>query len=167
VFGAIRKASSWQPFSDPGTYVPYLIGIILAISTAALGRFAAFDRDRVFYPTVLIVTVSYYALFAVLGGSMSALIVESIVVGLFVVAAIAGFKLDLWFVVVALVAHGVFDLVHAYIVTNPGVPVYWPGFCMSYDVALAAILVWSVLRRNSGAVPVPSSLHGIRQILKD
>jgi hypothetical protein len=95
------------------------------------------------------------------------LIVESIVVGLFVVAAIAGFKLDLWFVVVALVAHGVFDLVHAYIVTNPGVPVYWPGFCMSYDVALAAILVWIVLRRNSGAVPVPSSLHGIRQILKD
>ena len=137
--------------------MPYLIGIILAISTAALGRFAGFDRDRVFYPTVLIVTASYYALFAVLGRSMSALIVECIVVTLFVVAAIAGFKLNLWFVVVALVAHGVFDLLHASIVTNPGVPVYWPAFCMSYDVALAAILVWIVLRRNSGATIAPAS----------
>jgi hypothetical protein len=137
--------------------VPYLIGIIIAILTAALGRFAAFDRDRVFYPTVLIVTVSYYALFAVLGGSMSALIVECLVVTLFVVAAIAGFKLNLWFVVGGLVAHGVFDLVHAAIVTNPGVPVYWPAFCMSYDVALAAILVWIILRRNSGAVSTLAS----------
>ena len=135
----------------------YLIGIVLAISTAALGRFAGFDRDRVFYPTVLIVTASYYVLFAVLGGSMSALIVECIVVTLFVVAAIAGFKLNLWFVVVALVAHGVFDLLHASIVTNPGVPVYWPAFCMSYDVALAAILVWIVRRRNSGATIAPAS----------
>jgi hypothetical protein len=132
--------------------VPYLIGITLAISTAALGRFAAFDRDRAFYPTVLIVTASYYALFAVLGGSTRALIVESIVVTLFVVAAIAGFKINLWFVVAGLVAHGVFDLVHASIVTNPGVPVYWPAFCMAYDVALAAIVVWIVLRRRSGAV---------------
>jgi hypothetical protein len=137
--------------------VPYLVGIILAISTAALGRFAGFDRDRVFYPTVLIVTASYYALFAVLGGSMSALIVESIVVTLFVVAAIAGFKINLWFVVIALVAHGVFDLVHGAIVTNPGVPVYWPAFCMSYDVALAAILAWIVLRRSSGAVTARAS----------
>ena len=137
--------------------MPYLIGIVLAISTAALGRFAGFDRDRVFYPTVLIVTASYYVLFAVLGRSMSALIVECIVVTLFVVAAIAGFKLNLWFVVVALVAHGVFDLLHASIVTNPGVPVYWPAFCMSYDVALAAILVWIVRRRNSGAKIAPAS----------
>jgi hypothetical protein len=137
--------------------VPYLVGIILAISTAALGRFAGFDRDRVFYPTVLIVTASYYALFAVLGGSMSALVVECIVVTLFVVAAIAGFKINLWFVVIALVAHGVFDLVHGAIVTNPGVPVYWPAFCMSYDVALAAILAWIVLRRSSGAVTARAS----------
>ena len=147
--------------------MPYLTGIIIAISTAALGRFAAFDRDRVFYPTVLIVTASYYALFAVLGGSMSALIVECIVVTLFVVAAIAGFKINLWYVVGGLVAHGVFDLVHSSIVTNPGVPVYWPAFCMSYDVALAAILVRVVLRRNSGAMKAASSVHGIRGPLKD
>jgi hypothetical protein len=131
-----------------GAYVPYLTGIVLALSTAALGRFAAFDRDRVFYPTVLIVTASYYALFAVLGGSTSALIVESMVVTLFVVAAIAGFKINLWFVIAGLVAHGVFDLLHALIVTNPGVPVYWPAFCMSYDVALAAIVYWIVLRKS-------------------
>jgi hypothetical protein len=139
--------------------VAYIIGIILAVSTAALGRYAGFDRDRVFYPTVLIVTASYYALFAVLGGSTRALIVESIIVTLFVVAAIAGFKINLWFVVAALLAHGVFDLVHASIVTNPGVPVYWPAFCMAYDVALAALVVWIVLRRSSGAVTAPARVE--------
>ena len=137
--------------------MPYVIGIVLAILTALLVGTTGFDRDRAVYPTVLIVTASYYALFAVLGGSRTALIVESILVTLFVVAAIAGFKINLWFVVVGLVAHGVFDLVHGSIVTNPGVPVYWPAFCMTYDVALAAILVWIVLRRSSGPVNARAS----------
>jgi hypothetical protein len=97
--------------------MPYLVGIILAVSTAVFARLTQFDRDRVFYPAILVTTTSYYVLFAVMGGSTNALIVESIVMALFVVLAIVGFKFNLWFVVAALVAHAVFDFVRAHIVT--------------------------------------------------
>ena len=37
--------------------------------------------------------------------------------------------------------------------TNPGVPAWWPAFCLGYDVAAAAILAW--LSRRVDFVPAP------------
>jgi hypothetical protein len=45
-------------------------------------------------------------------------------------------------VVPALAAHGVFDLAHGRIISNPGVPPWWPAFCGTYDVTAAAFLAW-------------------------
>jgi hypothetical protein len=47
------------------------------------------DRDRAFYPTVTIVITSYYALFAVMGASAHALVLESLVGSAFVAVAVA------------------------------------------------------------------------------
>jgi len=44
----------------------YFIGVILSLSVAGLAYLAGFDRERVFYPTLLIVISSYYVLFAVM-----------------------------------------------------------------------------------------------------
>jgi hypothetical protein len=63
--------------------------------------------------------------------------------------SIAGFKSTLWLVVVALIAHGIFDLVHGHFIQNPGVPIWWPAFCSSYDVAAAAYLGWVLSRKRS------------------
>jgi hypothetical protein len=98
------------------------------------------DRDRAFYPTVMIVVASYYALFAVMGGSGHALTAELAVTAVFVAATIAGFKSSLWIVVVALAGHGVLDAIHASLIDDPGVPVWWPAFCGSYDVVAAGCL---------------------------
>ena len=38
---------------------PYLIGALLALAIAAGARFAGLDRERGFYPTVLIVVAAY------------------------------------------------------------------------------------------------------------
>ncbi len=38
----------------------YLIGLILAVVVAGLATVVGFDRDRAFYPTILIVIASYY-----------------------------------------------------------------------------------------------------------
>jgi hypothetical protein len=38
----------------------YLVGILLALSTAVFARSVGFDRDRVFSPTVMVVIASYY-----------------------------------------------------------------------------------------------------------
>lgn len=119
-----------------------LVGTLLAFSVGLLGTGSGLDRDRAFYPVVTIVIASLYALFAVMGASTHALVVESLVGAVFVAVAVTGFKRSLWFVVVALAAHGVFDLTHAAAISNPGVPSWWPEFCLAYDVTAAAYLAW-------------------------
>ena len=123
----------------------FLIGAVLAFSVGLLARFTGLDRDRAFYPTVMLVVASYYALFAVMSGSAHALATESIAIVLFVVASVAGFRTSLWLVVASLAAHGLFDLIHGYLIVNPGVPVWWPSFCFSYDIVAAAYLAWLLL----------------------
>jgi hypothetical protein len=130
--------------------VGYAIGLVLALSVAVVARSVGFDRDRAFYPTVLVVIASYYVLFAVMGGSMRALVLESVVMSAFACVAVLGFRFNLWLVVAALTAHGVFDAFHRYLVTNPGVPEWWPAFCLAFDVGAAVFLAWLV-RGSRGA----------------
>ena len=69
-----------------------------------------------------------------MGGSHPALVVESGAATTFVVLAIVGFKYSLWLVVAALAPHGALDVVHGQVIANPGVPAWWPPFCLTYDV---------------------------------
>ena len=96
--------------------------------------------------TLLIVIASYYGLFAVMSGSVHALIMESAIIALFVLASVLGFKFSLWLVVGALFAHGILDFIHHHVVQNPGVPAWWPMFCLTYDCTAAAYLAWLLLR---------------------
>jgi hypothetical protein len=122
--------------------VALLVGAVLALSVGLLTRASGQDRDRALYPIATIVIASLYALFAVMGASTHALVLESLVGAVFVALAVVGFKSSLWVVVVALAAHGIFDLVHGRFIFNPGVPNWWPQFCLSYDVTAAAFLAW-------------------------
>ena len=118
----------------------YLIGIILAVGVAVFARCVGFDRDRAFYPTVLMVVASYYVLFAAISGSVHTVLVESIVMTMFTIAAVVGFRSSAWIVVAGLAAHGIFDAVHGRLLENSGVPMWWPPFCLAYDIGAAAIL---------------------------
>ncbi len=115
----------------------YAIGVGLAHCIAVFARTAGLDRDRAFYPTVLVVSAGYYILFAAASGSATALAVESVLTLAFAAAAVIGFRHSLWLVVAGLAAHGLFDFFHGSLVTNPGVPHWWPAFCLAFDVALA------------------------------
>ncbi len=84
------------------------MGAALALSVGLSATFLGLDRDRAFYPTVMIVIASTYGLFAVMGGSIQVLGLESI--------------------------------------ANPGVPLWWPAFCLAYDVVAAAYLAWLLSR---------------------
>ncbi len=126
--------------------MPYVIGIVLSVGFAVFARNVGFDRDRAFYPTVMIVIALYYVLFAAMSGSVQTVVIESAVMVLFAAAAVAGFKSSSWIVVVALAGHGVFDAVHGYVIENAGVPAWWPAWCLSYDLGAAAILAWLTKR---------------------
>ena len=85
-------------------------------------------------------------LFAVLGGSNAALLSELAPTVVFVGVSVLGFRTSLWWVVAGLIGHGLYDIIHPAIFMNPGVPVWWPMFCMAYDVAAGAFLAWRLLR---------------------
>jgi hypothetical protein len=133
--------------------LPYLVGVGLALAVCVFATVLGYDRDRALYPFMTLVVASYYILFAVLGGSMTALGAESVAFLLFGVASVAGFKLNLWIVAAALAGHGVFDAVHGHVIANPGVHSWWPGFCGAYDVAAGAYLAGLLGRSRIPARP--------------
>ena len=122
--------------------MPIVIGIVLSLVVAVFARRVGFDRDRAFYPTVLIVVASYDVLFATINASPSTLLIELIVMAGFAIAAVIGFRSTPWILVAGLAGHGIFDAVHGMIVTNPGMPPWWPAFCAAYDIGAAVWLAW-------------------------
>ena len=132
--------------------MPAVVGISLAIIVAIYARLTGFDRDRAFYPVVLVVVASYYDLFAVMGGTGADLIAETIGFVIFAAVASVGFRTSLWIVVAGLAGHGLFDFLHHALIPNPGVPSWWPAWCAAYDVTAAAclgLLLWrgDIVRR--------------------
>jgi len=131
--------------------VAFVIGVVLAAGVGLFATVVGLDRDRGFYPTVMIVIAALYSLFAVMGASRPILVAEALAGALFVAAAVLGFRTSLWLVAIALAAHGVFDSVHGKAIANPGVPVWWPPFCLAYDVTAALYLAWLLKSGRSRA----------------
>ncbi len=129
-------------------FLPFVIGIVASAGVALFARKVGLDRDRAFYPTVMIVIALYYVLFAVMTGSIQTVFAESVVMLVFAAAAVAGFRSSTWIVAAALAGHGALDAFHGYVIENPGVPAWWPAWCLAYDVGAAARLAW-LLRRGA------------------
>ena len=133
----------------------YFVGVALGLGVGLLTTIVGMDRDRALYPAILIVIASYYDLFAVMGDA-AALVWELVISAAFLLAAIIGFKTNLWVVVIAVVGHGVQDMFHGRLIENAGVPGWWPMFCASIDVVIGFYLAW---RLYSGQIAAsdPSS----------
>jgi hypothetical protein len=130
--------------------MPVVVGVVLAIGIAVLAKLTRFDEDRSFYSTVLIIIASYYVLFAVLGGSSHAFVLELVIAVAFSTVAIIGGLFLPALVGAGIMAHGVFDVVHDAIIDNPGVPTWWPTFCGSIDVLLG---MWVIVLSRSRLTP--------------
>ena len=139
----------------------YLVAVILGLVVAGFAATTGFDRDRAFYPTVLIVVASYYPLFAVMGASRYSTLEIEIAVGLaFSVLALLGFKKSMWLAAAAIAGHGFFDFfVHPALVTNPGMPVWWPGFCGTIDIVIGGWLAIGLWRAPTERQQGKSSTH--------
>jgi len=129
----------------------FIVGIALALLVCCAAALLGMDRDRVFYPTVLIVIASYYVLFAVMDGGHEVLLSEIAISAAFMGFAVVGFKRNLWLVVGALAGHGVMDFFHDALVHNTGVPRGWPGFCVTFDLTAAALVGCVLLIRARDA----------------
>lgn len=127
-----------------------IAGVIAAVSIGGLGHATRQGRSLAFYSTVLIVIALAYVLFAVMDGAPHTIMVESTIASAFIAIAVVGTR---WsnlctaglLLALTLAAHGVCDLVHSAVVSNPVVPSWWPLFCGVVDLLLGG---W-VLRLKS------------------
>lgn len=114
---------------------------LLTIITARLIR-----GQHWVYSLGLLTLPSLYAFFALQVGEQ-ALAAKEMIYGIpFVVAGLVFTFVSLRqsaIVVGALwILHGVYDLTHARLFTNPGVPGWYPVWCFSVDVVIGAYLLW-------------------------
>jgi len=98
-------------------------------------------------------------LFALMGGSGRALVVEISVASGFLLLGVLGFKTNLWLIPAAMVGHGVFDFIHHLFIDNPGVPSWWPGFCLAFDVLFGGWLAALLARRSRPQLDEISPRH--------
>jgi len=117
----------------------YLAGAILAIVIGFLARLTHFDKDKSFYPTVLIVIALLYVLFAKISNDTAALLQESFAALLFLVIAIIGFKYSVWLIVIGLLAHGIFNLIHERFIFNSGIPRMVAGVLFSHRRCIGSL----------------------------
>ena len=139
----------------------FIVGVALALFVGIAASLLGMDRDRVFYPTILIVIASYYVLFAVIDGSDKVLLSEIAIAAVFTVIAVVGFKRNLWLVAVALAGHGVMDFFHHALVQNAGVPRAWPGFCMAFDLTASVIVGCILVFRRDFETNRPDGMGGM------
>ena len=132
------------------------IGLTLGLGTCLFATAVGFDRDRSYYPVVMVVIAFIYVLFAAMGGTTRTLLIESSVAVVFAAVSVLGFKKHLWLAAAALVAHGLFDGVHGQLIANAGVPEWWPAFCASFDVAAGAYMAGLLWYRREGRARRPA-----------
>lgn len=144
---AASQAGGWK--------MELAVGAGLALGVAAFGVLTGFDRDRAFYSTVLIVVASYYVLFAAMAGSRAALGDEALGLAAFAAVAVVGFRKSLWLVAAGLAAHGLFDFLRGDLIANPGVPAWWPNFCLAFDLVAGAWLAGLLLLRSRRRAATP------------
>jgi hypothetical protein len=130
----------------------YAIGLVVSLAIFGSSTVIGFDRERAFYPAVMIVIAAYYVLFAAMGATAAVRVLECAAASVFGIVAVIGFKTRLWLVAAALAGHGVFDFFHHYIIENPGVPHWWPGFCLAADVVAAVFLAVLLKKRPALAL---------------
>ena len=129
----------------------YIVGIGLAIVFCSAAAGLGLDRERVFYPAVVMAVTSYYLAFTVADGRSEVWLSELVIAAFFIAAAVLGFKRSPWIALLALGGHGAMDAFHHLLVHNEGVPAAWPGFCGSFDVTAAVVAAWQMRLRASRA----------------
>ena len=114
--------------------IAFITGVGLAVVLAVFGKLTGYEKDRSFFPTLLIVIASYYLLFAILDGSVSTILIEIAIASFFIVLAIWGSYRFPLIVGAGIALHGIFDFMYGHLYVNNGVPVWWPAFCAGIDI---------------------------------
>ena len=125
-----------------------LMGAAVGVLTIVIARFIR--GERWLYALGLLVLPGLYALFALRVDEPAVGIKEMIYGVPWVVAglvfAFVSVRRSAVVVGASWLLHGLYDLVHSQLITNTGVPGWYPIFCFVVDVVVGAYLLWLARR---------------------
>lgn len=121
-----------------------LVGAAVGVLTIALARLIR--GQRWLYSLGLLTLPSLYALFALQAGEPAVSVQEMLYGTPFLVAGLVFALVSIRRSAVAVgafwILHGLYDLAHSRLLTNAGVPSWYPVWCFSVDVVIGAYLLW-------------------------
>jgi hypothetical protein len=125
------------------------IGVLVAIVVVLGFRAGRLEATRWVYPALLATFPVYYWVFAVYASDYRALPGEIVASVAFLAIAFIAYEFrsfaTLLLQSVGYVAHAAYDFHHDALLSNSGVPTWWPEFCGSVDVLLGCYLAWLAL----------------------
>lgn len=110
------------------------IGLGVALLIIVFAKFTQFERDRAFFPTILIIIASYYILFSIMAAH--SLTQELIVASGFLFIAVFGSYKSLTLIACGIMGHGIYDIFHFLYLNQSVAPQWWPSFCAVVDLTL-------------------------------
>jgi len=121
-----------------------LTGVAVGVLTIVFAR--VIRGQHWLYATGLLTLPTLYASFALRAGEQAVAVKEMIYGIPFVVAglvfAIVSVRHSAVVVGALWILHGLYDLTHSQLITNTGVPGWYPVWCFSVDVVIGAYLLW-------------------------
>ncbi len=124
----------------------YIFGIVLASLTASAANLLSQQGRKLFYPMVLVAVGVGYIVFTLVINQKVEYGWELILAFLFTLLAVFCYYRSLWLIVVGLMLHGLYELVHIDFFNLEVNPLWWPAFSYAYDMTLALWLVWYLKR---------------------
>lgn len=125
-------------------------GLLVAALLALRFRRRGQEYSRWSYPLLLASFPAWYWAFALRAADPGALAAEVLAgvafIAIALVAASRRSVATLLLLAFGYVAHAVYDVMHDTLVSNPGVPVWWPEFCGAVDLVLGVYIVLLAMR---------------------
>ncbi|MDM7861641.1 hypothetical protein QTP81_13655 [Alteromonas sp. ASW11-36] len=116
------------------------IGIVLSLVLIISAKVTQFDKDKSFYPLILICIASFYIVSAVMVGH--SVVREIGIACIFVIVAFYGAFKSLFVVGFAIALHGVYDVLHFLKFTETVAPTWWAPFCATVDFIVGAWVMY-------------------------
>ena len=139
-----REGSDQGVLREKRIVIEALIGALVGVLTIATARFIR--GERWLYSLGLLTLPGLYAFFALQAGEQAVGVREMMYGAPYVVAglvfAFVSVRQSAVVVGVFWLLHGLYDLVHSQLITNTGVPDWYPIFCFVVDVVIGVYLLW-------------------------
>ncbi|WP_424195215.1 hypothetical protein ACMYR3_05325 [Ampullimonas aquatilis] len=121
-----------------------LIGVAVGVLTIVSARMIR--GQHWMYSIGLLTLPGLYAFFALQAGEPAVGVKEMIYGIPYVIAglifALVRMRQSAIVVAVFWILHGLYDLIHSQLITNVGVPDWYPVFCFSVDMVIGSYLLW-------------------------